>query len=330
MQAQQSGFGQWVLGIDISKVKFDVALLNKQGKCKNRVFDNTEAGFKELDQWLKKQSVDSMHACMEATGAYWQALAEHLVDGGYEVSVVNPAQIKAYGKSIAVRTKTDAVDARVIAQYCAREQPALWHAPSPSMRTLRALVLRRQALDVMRSQELNRLEVAHSAVRPSIQSVIVSLEAQMREIERQIRELIDHDPDLRRKAELLDSVPGLGDKTIPALLSFLDEPIQRMQHANQAAAFAGLSVREHRSGSSVRAKPCLSKTGHSALRKALYMPAVVAMTRTRWGKLFAARLRANGKIAMVIIGALMRKLVHITYGILKSGKPFDASLHATS
>ena len=317
---------KWNLGIDVAKAKFDVALMLPTGKFKSKVFTNDVSGFGKLDAWLTKQSDASVHACMEATGVYWEALAEHLADAGHQVSVINPARIKAYGTSQGIRTKTDKVDARLIATFCERNNPQAWQAPSLALRALRALVLRRQALDTMRSQELNRRPVAHAAVRDSIDTLIAGLDAQMAEVEKKIRELIKQDPDLREQFKLLNSVPALGKKTIALLLSYFSEH-ERFAKANKASAFVGLNVQLHQSGSSVNARPRLSKIGHSAARRALYMPAVVAMSKTAWGKAFAARLSAAGKPNMVIIGALMRKLVHIAYGVLKSGKPFDPSLH---
>lgn len=317
---------KWHLGIDLAKVKFDVALRLPTGKFKSKVFTNDASGFSQLDAWLTKQGVARLHACMEATGVYWEALAEHLADAGHEVSVINPARIKAFGTSQGIRTKTDKVDARLIAVFCERNNPQAWQAPSLALRALRALVLRRQALDTMRTQECNRRAVAHAAVRDSIDTLIAGLDAQMTEVDRKIRELIKQDPDLREQFKLLDSVPALGKKTIALLLSYFSEH-ERFDKANKASAFVGLNVQLHQSGSSVNARPRLSKMGHSAVRRALYMPAVVAMSKTAWGKAFAARLSARGKPNMVIIGAIMRKLIHIAYGVLKSGKPFDPSLH---
>ena len=137
---------------------------------------------------------------------------------------------------------------------------------------------------------------------------------------------IDDDPDLKIQQRLLASVSGLGDKTIPVLLSFYGGP-GRFDHARQAAAFAGLDPRQHESGSSVRGKPRLSKVGHAGLRKALYMPAMVTLHKTAWGRAFRDRLTAAGKAPMVIIGAMMRKRVHVAFGVLKSGQPFNPSLH---
>lgn len=315
------------VGIDVAKAKLDVALKQPAGKWKTKVVANTAEGFQELRSWLAKHGVSSAHVCMEATGVYWERVAEDLADHGIQVSVVNPAQIKAFTGVMGVRSKTDTVDAKVIAEFCASQLPAAWQPPSKSVRRLRALVARRDAMVELRTQETNRLEVASEVVRQSIETVIATLNEQITEIERQIARDVDNDPTLRQQSELLASIPGIGDKTIANFLSHYGGEL-RFAKARQAVAFAGLDTRQHQSGSSINGKPRLSKMGHSSIRRALYMPAVVAMTRTDWGRRFTERLLAAGKPKKLILGALMRKLLTIAYGVLKSGKPFNPALHA--
>ena len=315
------------LGIDVAKAKLDCALRLTSGKFRHKVVDNTPAGFKTLDDWLTKESAAGLQVCMEATGIYWEAVAEHLAARPETtVSVVNPAQIKAFGASRMVRTKTDKVDAKLIAQFCAERTPEPWQAPTPAERTLRALVLRLDALQAMRTQESNRLEVARESVAEGIAKHLTWLDDEIARLRKAIRDHIDNDPTLRDKHRLLDSIPGLGERTTAVLLAFLAEPA-RFENARQVAAFAGLDPRQHESGSSVRGKPRLSKVGHSFLRKALYMPAMVALYRTDWGKVFRERLAGQGKPPMLIIGAMMRKLVQVSYGVLKSGQTFQPELH---
>ena len=314
------------LGIDVAKAKLDVALRLPTGQIRSTIIANTGAGLAELQAWLAPHDRTALHVCMEATGIYWEAVAETLADAGFTVSVVNPARIKAYGAARQVRTKTDAVDARLIADFCASQHPPAWTPPPPAQRELRALVARREALVGMRTQEQNRLPVAHPSVRPGIEALIAHLDRVIAEVEAAIRRRIDDEPTIKHQRDLLDSIPGLGDKTIPVLLSFYGGPA-RFDHARQAAAFAGLDPRQHESGSSVRGKPRLSKVGHAGLRKALYMPAMVTLHKTAWGRAFRDRLAAAGKAPMVIIGAMMRKLVHVAFGVLKSGQPFDPTLH---
>jgi len=315
-----------ILGIDVAKAKLDCALRLPNQKFKNKRFDNTSKGFAELSAWLALHGVQTLHVCMEATGVYWEAVAEHLADTGVTVSVVNPAQIKSYAGALLLRTKTDKVDARLIAEFCASQRPAPWKAPAPAIRELRALVARRDALIAMRTQEHNRLLVARTNVHKNIQTHIEHLNKAILDIEARIRQRIHDDPDLKDQRALLHSIPGLGEVTIPVILAYYGGA-SRFESAKQAVAFAGLDPRQHESGSSVRGKPRLSKIGHSALRKALYMPAMVATSRTDWGKHFKERLAAAGKPPMLILGAMMRKLLQVAFGVLKSAKPFDPSLH---
>ena len=317
-----------ILGIDVAKAKLDCALRFPDGRIRSKVVGNAAPGFEVLSAWLVKHHVVELHVCMEATGTYWEAVAEFLADAGHTVSVVNPSRIKAFGAASLVRTKTDRVDARLIAEFCLAQRPEPWQAPAPTLRELRALVARRDALDAMRTQEKNRISVARESVRTGIESHLDYLEQAIGEIDAAIRRKIDDDPDLKGQRELLDSVPGLGEKTIPVLLSYYGGPL-RFDNARKAAAFAGLDPRQHESGSSVKRKPHLSKVGHALLRKALYMPAMVATTKTAWGRAFRDRLAAAGKPPMLILGAMMRKLVHVAFGILKSGKPFNPALHST-
>ena len=312
------------LGIDVSKARLDCSLLSG-GKYRSKAVRNDEAGLTELHAWLGRNGAEQAHVCMEATGTYWELAAERLMHVGHRVSVVNPALVKAFAQSEGLRSKTDAIDARALAAFCREKRPEPWVPPSPGERALRALVLRHQALVQIQTQEKNRLQVAREEVRENVQAHLNWLEESLREIEQAIARSIDDDPDLRGRRDLLDSIPGLGERTIAVLLAYCAN--EHFDNARQFVAFAGLSVRIHESGSSVRAKPRLSKVGHAPLRRALYMPAMVALYKTDWGRAFRERLAAHGKAPKIIIGAMMRKLAHVAFGVLKSGKPFDPSLH---
>jgi transposase len=307
------------LGIDIAKRKFDVALL-REDKYRSKVFENTEIGFEQLLEWLKKQNAASPRACLEATGEYGIELATFLHEHGILVSIVNPAQVKGFAKSELLRTKTDKVDARLIARFCRSNHPPGWCPVPLEIRQLQALTRRLDALKGMRRMEENRLESANSVVFSSVQSTSRFLEEQIELIKKAIREHIDRHPDLREKRDLLESVPGIGETTAAIFLTFLTANFKR---AKQVAAFLGLNPALHESGTSVRGKARMSKTGDGHLRAALYMPAIVAMSHNPLIKEFSMRLLAAGKPKMLIVGAAMRKLVHIAFGVLHSGKPFD-------
>ncbi len=319
------------VGIDISKLKFDLCLLCDNGKFKHRVFPNTPAGFLQLSAWLVKQKVARLHACLEATGTYGEALATHLHDAGHVVSVVNPAAIKAYGQSRLSRTKTDKADATLIAQFCRERQPPAWHPLPAEMRELQALVRRLDALLEMRQMEANRLEVsaAATAVRESLVGHLAFLDAEVATTEKLIRTHIGNHQGLLEQHDLLVTIPGIGSTTAAKLLGeILDVKLYR--GARQLAAFAGLVPRLHESGTSIKRKARLSKTGAPRLRKALYFPAIVAIKHNPQIKALGVRMKERGKCAMEIIAAAMRKLVHLAYGVLKSGRPFDPEMAKTA
>jgi transposase len=313
------------LGIDIAKAKFDVALLRPDQKIRSKAFANSSAGHAELLTWLARQHAGPVHACLEATGTYGHALAEWLADAGLTVSVINPAAIEAYGRSRLTRTKTDRTDARLIAHFCATQRPAPWQPLPREVRELQAFVRRLDALEGMRQQERNRLaaEPAHAAVRTSIQHVIELLDDEMAAVRARIHDHVTRHPGLRAQRALLTSIPGIGETTAALLLAELG-PITRFECASACAAFIGLVPREGVSGTSVRRKPVLSKLGPSSLRKGLYFPALTAMRHNPILRAHRERLLARGKHRMVIVGAIMRKLVHLVYGVLKHGQPFRA------
>ncbi len=180
----------------------------------------------------------------------------------------------------------------------------------------------------MRRQEANRLEagINASSVKKSVTDHIAYLDNQIAHTQSLIKDHIDENPSLRQQRDLLSSIPGIGELTAAKLLA----EIVRYSSARQVAAFAGLVPRHHQSGTSVRGKPRLCKVGAARLRKVLYFPAIVATQHNPIIKAMSERLRERGKCRMVIIGAAMRKLIHLAYGVLKSGKPFDPSYGKTA
>jgi len=315
------------LGIDISKLKFDLCLIREGGKLRHRVFPNSPAGFSLLSAGLLQHGVERVHACLEATGSYGEALTAYLHHAGHVVSVVNPASIKAYGRSCLSRTKTDKADAALIAQFCHERRPPAWQPLPAEIRELQALARRLDSLLEMRQLEANRLEVAPgaAAVKESLVGHLAFLDEEIARTEGLIRSHIGSHPGLREQRDLLLSIPGIGSTTAAKLLGEILD-VKRYESARQLAAFAGLAPRLHESGSSVRRRARLSKTGAPRLRKALYFPAIVAMRHNPHVRAMSERLKERGKCPMQIIGAAMRKLVHLAYGVLKSGQPFDPAM----
>ena len=314
---------QAILGIDISKSSFDVSLLSN-GSCKWNSFENNLEGFQRLDHWLHKYSLPQTHCCMEATGQYADQVAEYLYALGYEVSVVNPARIKFYGNSKLKRNKTDKADAELIAEYCLREKPGLWSPPPQNYKDLQALIRQLDALMESRQREKNRIKsgVRTQTVINSLNACIEFLTQQINQIKKAIQDLINSDPELHRRQKLLSTIKGIGNLTAAKLLGEIRD-IRAFQSARQLAAFAGLTPKNILSGSSVRKKTIISKTGNAHLRKLLFLPAVTARHWNPLVKEFCDRLSENGLSPMEVVCAAMRKLLHLVYGILKSGLPFD-------
>ena len=315
------------LGIDIGKTNFDAALLMSDKKIKIKKFSNNKSGFKLLEDWLKtcNVNIENIHACMEVTGIYSESLADFLYGINCMVSVVNPAKIKGFGMSELSRTKTDRADSKLIARFCKAMDPPAWQPTKLEYKELQQLVRRLEDLKNLIQIENNHLESVRSdEVKKSIDNVIENLNKQIEKIIKLINDKINQNPELQKKQELLETIPGIGEATIIQILSFIN--IENFNNVKQLDAFLGLNPQQRQSGTSVNGKSRISKIGSSSLRKTFYFPAIVAKQHNPIIKAFCDRLNMAGKPKMVIICAAMRKLVHIVYGVLKSGKAFDASL----
>lgn len=310
------------VGIDVSKDQLVVCLLTTQGSTESQV-DNTRKGFNQLHHWLKKKRATQAHICLEATGIYGIEVAQFLHDKGYLVSVVNPARIKGFAASQMRRSKTDTLDAAVIAAFCRALQPERWTPPEPAWYELRALLRHLDDLQQTRQQQVNRLEAATTnLVREQLQQHIAFLDEQITQLKQQITDHLNQYPDLKQQVELLTSIPGIGNLTAARLVAEI-RSFSAFEDVRQLVAFVGLDPTRHESGRRVRGGHSISRKGRSALRGALYLPALVAKRHNPLLRAFAQRLEANGKLPKQIIVAVMRKLLHLAYGILKSGQPFD-------
>ncbi len=323
MEAAQS-----FVGIDVSKLKLDIALL-ANGKVKSKVLDNSPAGHVSLLDWLAKSKVDmeSMHFCMEATGVYYEALALALHEAGLKVSVVNPSCIKGFGRSENIRNKNDAIDAGLIARYCAAMKPGLWKPLPLEQRQLRAWSMRVQSLKDIRQQEENRRE-AHVVsgmldVAAHVAEHVKWIDAQIAKLEKEIEDHIDRHPGLKHDSDLITSIPGIGAATVARILGHLGD-IRRFKNAKAFAAFLGVTPKHQLSGTSVKGRSTICRTGSTSLRAALFMPSMVARRHNPILSQFAERLIAAGLPKKAVICAVMHKLTHLIYGVIRTGQPFDA------
>lgn len=314
---------QPILGIDVSKESLDVCLIFGD-LCQSSVFENNFTGHKQLICWLEKNcNQQRVHACMEATGMYAFPLAEALHTAGQLVSMVNPARISAYAKSLLARNKTDRLDAVIIADFCRTQSPPEWHPPREELRELQALVRLLEDLTATRQAEVNRLKsgVRSADVAHVLEDHIRYLDDQIKRVEQLIGSHFDQNDDLARKKQLLLSIPGIGEKTAHTILGeilYLDS----FEDARQVAAFAGLNPKQRLSGK-MKGHCSISKTGNAHLRKALYFPAIAARRYNPVIQEFCTRLEKNGLAPMEVIVAAMRKLLHIAFGVLKNARPFD-------
>lgn len=314
------------LGIDVAKDTFDVALLGGTQLYRGH-FTNDRQGHDKLGRWLENRcqgQLETVHACLEASGRYWEEVAQYLVAQGLAVSVVNPKPVKHHGQVRMQRNKTDPDDALNIADYCAKHQPDLWQPPSPAYQELKDMVRHVQALKEDRQRERNRRQsgIQNEQVLETIDAHLAFLDEQITLLSQQINDHIDQHDQLRRDKALLESIPGVGEVVAATFMAEVPD-VSRFNHAGQVAAYAGLTPGQHQSGSSVHRPSKLVKWGNARLRAVLYMPALSAH---RWNPIVASlrrRLQDRGKSKMTIIVAVMRKLAHLCYGVLKTGIPFD-------
>lgn len=317
-----------ILGIDVSKKELSLALL-AENSCKKHKISNDLKGFKNLTAWLNSHGVKKIKACMEATGSYGEKVADYLYDNGHQVHVINPACIKAFAKSKLSRHKTDEVDALLIAEYAKKNDLRAYTPKDPALKELRSLYRCLQNLKQQQTQVGNFLE-NEQCLPISVQKIYKDL---AKYIEKQIdtttltmEKLLAEKQELQKQCDHLQSIPGIGKITAIAILSEMPD-LSRLENARQLAAYAGLTPCHKTSGTSLKGRSRLSKMGSSSLRKALYFPAISAKNHNPLMKAFAQKLEKKGKHTMVIIGAIMRKLLHICFGVLKHSTPFNPKAH---
>jgi transposase len=263
---------------------------------------------------------------MEGTGVYHEQAALALSDAGVTVSIVNPAQVKDFSRSLGVRTKTDGVDSLVLARYGALLKPRVWTPPTQEARTLQALLSCREAIAQDLQREHNRLEKAEATdtpplIRQSLVDSMTFLEKQLAKLQQEIDDHINKHPGLKADRDLLTSIPAVGPQVSNHLLSVLHN--HDFQSAEQLASYLGLVPVERQSGTSIQGRPRLSKAGPARIRAVLYMAAIVGTQHNPHVKALYLRLQERGKTKMSALGAAMRKLVHLCFGVLKTRQPYQ-------
>ena len=298
------------VGIDVSKKSLDVATLPAG---KSRTFSHDAKGRRQLLEHLPEPG-----ACLivvEATGGYERLIVAELVTAGHLVAVVNPRQVRDFAKGLGILAKTDRIDAAVIAKFGQHVLPRPIAEVHEKQAELDQVVTRRRQLVGLRTAEKNRMGMAHSkTVRRSLQQVIDLFNKQIKRIEKAILALVESDDEWKGKADVINSVPGVGPVTTTTLIAEFPELGQI--NRNKAAALAGLAPFNCDSGT-FKGKRVI-KGGRRSVRNVLYMAALCARRHNSVIRKFADRLENEGKPPKVILTACMRKLLVILNALLKT------------
>jgi transposase len=315
-------------GIDVSRDKLDCAVVDEQGQRvkRGRTFKNDPEGIIELTRWAGQIAVDQpLSMVMEATAAYHELAAIRIHFAGLVVSVVNPAQVRALAKGLGMLSKTDSIDALLLAQYSRLARPRQWRPTESTLKDFSAMLMRLDCLEGDLRRERNRREQA--AVRGSADCILSSIDACIEFLHKQckaMRKTIDShiaaNHSLSENVMRLRTIPAVGEKTAMRMAAILTA--NSFSSGKEAAAYLGLVPIKCESGSSVRGRSRLSKAGNPRVRASLYMAAVVAKKINPDVKDLYERLCAQGKTKMSALGACMRKLVHLCYGVLRSGRDY--------
>ncbi len=316
-------------GIEVSRDHLIVALRLADHDEPCREFPNTPAGHQAVRRYLAR-SGHAVRLAMESTGLYGLDLALALHQAGVALMVANPRAVRHFAQALLQRSKNDRLDAQVLRQFAARMPFEPWRPPAAAAFKLVAVARRLEALTEMMTQEKNRLHAASlSQAQPTIIRIDLhrSIATQQRAIERLTTaalEFVLSDPLLARRFELLCSIPGFGATSALHTLAELTLLPADMD-VRQWVAYAGLDPREYTSGTSVHKKVRISKAGNKHLRRALYMPALVAVQHQANLRAFYEHLLARAKTKLQALVATMRKLLHAIYGIFKHDQIFDGS-----
>jgi len=318
-------------GVEVSSERLLAGLQREGAPRLRREFPNTPQGDEALVRWLAVPVSRRVRVVMEATGLYGLDLALRLdAEASVELMVANPRAVRHFAQALMKRSKNDPIDTDVLVEFARRMPFHRWVRPSAAALVLHALARRLESLTEMHAAEKNRRHAAQ--LSPALPAVVVrdlqrslrSLERALQRLTRQAVDLIGQDPDLNLRYQLLLSACGIGPTSAVQILAEL-AVLAADLNVRQWVAQAGLDPRQYSSGSSVHKKTRISKTGNRHLRRALYMPALVAIRHQPHLRAFYLHLLARGKAKMQALVAVMRKLLHAIYGMFKHHQPFDGT-----
>lgn len=320
-----------IAGVDVSARELAVAVARGDRDADVISIANTAAGHRQLLRHLLGKRQPRARVCLEASGNYSLDLCLALeADSRIELSVVNPRQARRFAESLGKRSKTDPVDARVLREYARRMPRQMWQRPTLAALKLRSIARTLDGLTKMGAQEKNRIHAVAAShalpavVRQELMRHRRAIDKCRRKLESEALQLLAREPGLRRRFDLLDSMPGVATTSALMLLAEV-AVLPATLDARQWVAHAGLDPRQVKSGSSVEQKPRISKVGNRHLRRALYMPALVAVHKDPHLRSFYERLQAKGKTKMQALTAIMRKLLHGIHAMFDRDELFEGA-----
>lgn len=316
------------IGVDVAKNELVCCHLTEQNQQskQTKTFKNNKQGYQRLITWVKKIHPDHLEDCkviMEATSSYWQAFAMELSASEIPCSVVQPLRIAHFSKVLFKRSKSDPADAHTIALYGLQMKPEAWVPLSKEHQQSKSLSRRIKQIQKQLNAENNHLEhTSDSYCRKDIKALIRQLKTRLDKLKEKLKELVPTDTNLKQQYELIQTIVGIGEQSGATIIAELPN-LTEFENARQLAAWAGLTPKHHQSGNSSKSRTPISKIGSNNLREALFFPALVAARFNPLLRNFRERLLENGKTKLEAICAVMRKLLHIIFGMLKNNTPFN-------
>jgi transposase len=319
-----------VAGIDVSAATLDAMRVGADGGVVMEQFANTAAGHRRMRRWVAAGG-GAVRVVLEATGVYHRALTRALARSpGIEVMVANPRAVAAFAQALQPRTRTDRTMASVLCAYAQHMPFRAWCPPPAAAQQLQVVARRLAQLTALHTEEKNRLHAltasgeTPAAVLRDVRQALRGVDRRLATLTREAQRLIDGTPALRRAYEHLISIPGIAQTSAIQLLGELALWPPDLT-VRQWVASAGLDVRVVQSGTSVHTRPRLSKVGNARIRAALYLPALTALQYEPHVRAFHQQLLARGKAPQQAVAAIMRKLLHAIYGMLKADADWDGS-----
>jgi len=323
------------IGIDIAKDDFKVcfSVINQKMQIKvrgSRTFANSFKGFKEFAEWLnrKREMSDNLYFTMEATGVYYENLAYFLWQrDDFIVRVVLPNKVKSYARSLDFKSKTDKIDADILARFGLERELKTWQPISPNLLELKQLTRERDMLVRNRTAASNRLHAAEHQGKPNKKIIVrtktqISLfDEQVKEIEKEIKTLVNQDDKLRKKFEYLKSIPGVSLLTSAVIVAETNG-FETFTSIKQLTSYAGLDVKIAESGT-WKGKSCISKQGNSHIRKALYMPSLSRIMCDKAAKRFYENLVNRKGYSMIALVAVQRKMLGLMFSLWKNEQMYS-------